>query len=174
MLFWGWLQPELLPLLAVMWQWHREVQALKGGGCGVCRGGMDQAGSMCHRFRGAGDCFEARDRVVVAVVDNVDGSVDVVSLFWSVTRSHPMSSCSWRWFSVLWWWPLLCSSPCCLLFAILSLSLLLWCKQGTTSPNDSCRCLGPRSVQSACFKVVVMVERAWEQWWWVCKQRWWW
>jgi hypothetical protein len=44
-----------------------------------------------------------------------------------------------------------------LLFAIPSLSSLSWCKQGATSPNDSCRHLGLRSVQSACLEMVMMV-----------------
>jgi hypothetical protein len=97
---------------------------LERGGCGVCRGGMDRAGSMCCHFQGAGDCFEARDGVVVAIVDNVDGGIDVVLPFWSVTCFHPASSCLWWRFSVLWWWPSSCSSPCCSLFTIPSLSLL--------------------------------------------------
>jgi hypothetical protein len=45
-------------------------------GWGLCWGAVGLPGRECRRLRGAGGCFEARDEVVVAVVDvvdNVDG-----------------------------------------------------------------------------------------------------
>ena len=49
-------------------------------GWGVSRGAVDRFGIVCRRFRGAGGCFSAGGRVVVAVddsVDAVDGVVDI-------------------------------------------------------------------------------------------------
>ena len=49
-------------------------------GWGVSRGAIDRFGVVCRHFRGAGGCFSAGGRVVVAVddsVDAVDGVVDI-------------------------------------------------------------------------------------------------
>jgi hypothetical protein len=41
-------------------------------GCRGCRGAVGRLGSECCHSRGAGSCFEAGNKVVVAVVDSVD------------------------------------------------------------------------------------------------------
>jgi hypothetical protein len=54
---------------------EQRASGLERGGCGVCRGGVDRPGGVCHRFRGVWGWFEA-GKEVVAVVDVV-GVIDV-------------------------------------------------------------------------------------------------
>lgn len=43
--------------------------------CGCCESAVGQPGSRCHHFGAVAHCFEARNEVVMTIVDDVD-SID--------------------------------------------------------------------------------------------------